>query len=61
MEEVPAIIYTDKLRLVGILINLVCNALKYTNQGYVKLIVGLSDDKSKIKIAVEDSGIGIPD
>ena len=39
--------------------NLVDNAIKYTQQGYVK--IELSDDKGELMVKVSDSGIGIPE
>lgn len=54
----------DKLRLKQVLINLVDNAIKYTDKGHVKLIVKKSPaatgtDSIDMIFAVEDSGIGI--
>jgi CheY-like chemotaxis protein len=61
---VPQYLNLDKLRLKQVLINLINNAIKYTEKGYVKLIVKKENrqvDKSKIDLvfAVEDTGIGI--
>jgi len=39
--------------------NLVDNAIKYTKQGYVKVV--LSQDGGNVIIKVQDSGIGIPE
>ena len=36
------------------------NAVKFTQQGYIKLLVKTADDNSKIQFIVEDTGIGIP-
>ena len=47
-----------------ILINLIGNAIKFTNEGFVKLnITTLSKDnnKSKLRFEIIDSGVGIPD
>jgi len=54
----------DKLRLKQVLINLVDNAIKYTDKGHVKLIVKKSPaanetDAVDMIFAVEDTGIGI--
>jgi signal transduction histidine kinase/CheY-like chemotaxis protein len=53
----PAQINTDPTRLKQILFNLTNNAIKFTEQGYVGLSVGLVDNRLQIK--VKDSGEGI--
>ncbi len=50
------------MRINQVLINLIGNAIKFTNNGYVKLNIDLineDDEKLEIKFSVEDSGIGI--
>jgi PAS domain S-box-containing protein len=61
--DVPQDLIVDSLRLNQILMNLLGNAIKFTQQGYVKLKVSVlqkQNDKVKLKYCVEDSGIGIP-
>ncbi|HMA61299.1 MAG TPA: response regulator, partial [bacterium] len=61
--QLPAEIFIDKQRLKQILFNLVGNAVKFTEEGYVKLSARLAENKNDgldIIFAVEDSGIGIP-
>ncbi|KAF0152464.1 MAG: hypothetical protein FD143_1102 [Ignavibacteria bacterium] len=55
----PAInkILSDKLRLEQILLNLVNNAIKFTEQGFVKIDV--LQKHNSIIIRIQDSGIGI--
>lgn len=50
-------IYTDKDKLERILINLLNNALKYTNHGSVEF--GYKVDYNDIRFFVKDTGIGI--
>ncbi len=57
----PYAIYTDAMRLRQILINLLGNAIKFTDEGYVKLRVENDLDTSVLTIYVEDSGAGIPE
>ncbi|MBZ9650437.1 hybrid sensor histidine kinase/response regulator [Psychroflexus montanilacus] len=54
---------TDAQRLQQILYNLMHNALKYTEEGYIKLNVNTEviNDKIDVTIEVEDSGIGMTD
>jgi EAL domain-containing protein (putative c-di-GMP-specific phosphodiesterase class I)/signal transduction histidine kinase/FixJ family two-component response regulator/HPt (histidine-containing phosphotransfer) domain-containing protein len=57
----PRTISGDPVRLSQVVGNLVNNALKFTETGYVKLTVrDAPDDVGMIELAVEDSGIGIP-
>lgn len=61
--SVPKIIIGDKLRLNQILYNLVGNAVKFTDSGYVRVrVLNLSETEANVhlKFEVEDSGIGIP-
>lgn len=61
--QMPCRVYGDETRVQEILINVLNNAVKYTDIGYIKLIVGMdmSDDDSEINIVfkVADSGRGI--
>jgi len=60
--RLPAQIHTDPVRLRQCLINLVNNAIKFTETGHVHVNVSLeeSEDKPYIRFDVEDTGIGIP-
>jgi PAS domain S-box-containing protein len=53
-----AIISTDEDKLVSILVNLVKNAIKFTEKG--KIAVGCKKVGSFIEFFVEDTGVGIP-
>ncbi|MGD0952709.1 MAG: ATP-binding protein [Methanotrichaceae archaeon] len=62
-DPVPSAIVSDPTRFRQILINLLSNAVKFTEQGSVEVFVtseALDDGKCNLHIAVEDSGIGIP-
>ncbi len=59
---IPTEIYTDPTRLKQAIINLISNALKFTEVGYVRVRVAVHRDlpEPSLHIAVEDSGVGIP-
>jgi signal transduction histidine kinase/CheY-like chemotaxis protein len=61
--DVPPQVLGDSVRLKQILINLVGNATKFTQQGEIFLGVSVTEQKEngvKLKFAVQDTGIGIP-
>ncbi len=61
-EKLPQYIIADQTRLLQILSNLTSNAIKFTENGAVKLIVSsvwVKGKFHKIKVEVQDSGIGI--
>jgi len=49
---------TDKDKLYAILVNLIKNAIKYTNEGIIKF--GVYKVGNQLKFFVKDTGIGIP-
>ena len=60
--DLPKNIMADSLRLNQILMNLIGNAIKFTNEGSVTLKVEILDRKGnnlQIKFSVTDTGIGI--
>lgn len=59
---IPREIYTDRHKLIEILINLVSNAVKFTFKGSVTLrIVIDAEDREKLRFTVTDTGIGVKD
>lgn len=63
-SNIPAKVMGDQLRLSQILYNLLGNAVKFTDEGYVeiscKLVSGPDDKKQYISFSVRDTGIGVP-
>ena len=55
----PRTIRSDKKRLKQILINLVGNAIKFTDIGSVTLVVSFNKDESLLQFDVIDTGIGV--
>ncbi|MGA2373225.1 MAG: histidine kinase dimerization/phospho-acceptor domain-containing protein [Candidatus Korobacteraceae bacterium] len=61
-HDIPPNLVGDPLRLGQILINLVNNAVKFTDRGEVLVTVALEEqlaDRVKVKFSVRDSGIGM--
>jgi signal transduction histidine kinase/DNA-binding NarL/FixJ family response regulator len=61
-EHVPAVVHTDAGRLHQLLLNLVGNAVKFTDAGEVGISVTATEqeDGLRLHIAVRDTGRGIP-
>lgn len=63
-KDVPNVIVGDQHRVERVLLNLVGNAIKFTDKGYVKISVKIvrkiKDKNIILRIFVEDTGIGIP-
>ncbi|MCM8805780.1 MAG: ATP-binding protein [Candidatus Omnitrophica bacterium] len=57
-DEIPEI-KGDQFRLEQMLINLVDNAVRFTEQGSIKISLSYEKEKSMVKIEVSDTGIGI--
>ncbi len=53
----------DPTRIRQVAFNLVGNAIKFTEQGHVRITCAVSpeQDRPNIQLAIEDTGIGIPD
>lgn len=60
-KNIPEYLYGDKQRVKQVTINLLTNAVKYTQQGYVEFRVNCvtKDNNVRIILEVEDSGIGV--
>ncbi|WP_299018696.1 PAS domain-containing hybrid sensor histidine kinase/response regulator [uncultured Photobacterium sp.] len=55
--DVPKTMFGDKNRIAQVMFNLIGNALKFTNRGYVS--VDVTKEDNHVVIAVKDTGIGI--
>lgn len=61
-ENIPKCLYGDAVRLRGILVNVLNNAVKYTPQGSVTFkgyLEQIVDDKAWLRFEISDTGIGI--
>ncbi len=64
-EDIPASLILDEVRVRQIIFNLIGNAIKFTEKGFVKfsahrLISKNDNSKIDLLVDVEDTGIGIP-
>lgn len=63
-EHVPQFIKGDSVRLSQVLVNLISNAIKFTNEGYIQLDIQSftsANDIDFLQLIVRDTGIGIPE
>lgn len=60
--EVPPGLHieTDPALLRQVLLNLISNAVKFTERGTIRVGVGMAEGSRPVSIFVEDTGIGIP-
>jgi two-component system, sensor histidine kinase and response regulator len=62
-EPLPAMVSADATRLRQVLLNLLGNAVKFTNVGFVRLHMGLdvpdNDGRAALRVRIADSGLGI--
>ncbi|HLO47028.1 MAG TPA: ATP-binding protein [Kamptonema sp.] len=65
-ESIPLYICTDEIKLRQVLINLVSNAIKFTQDGFIKISVFKGDEKTEngedvftLHFRVSDTGVGI--
>jgi PAS domain S-box-containing protein len=62
-DAVPERIVGDRAKIGQVLTNLMMNAVKFTDRGFVSLAVSLverTDDSATLEFVVSDTGIGIP-
>lgn len=61
-ENLPWALQGDPVRIRQILLNLVSNAIKFTDSGHVLIsieVLGRRDEKARLRLSVEDTGVGI--
>lgn len=58
-DNVPHIVVSDERRLKQVIINLLSNALKFTNEGSITIEVEFDTNSMKLLFNIIDTGIGI--
>ena len=56
-DDMPTYLYGDDMRLRQVLLNMLSNAVKYTEQGFVRLLI--ASEENVLRFDFMDSGIGI--
>lgn len=60
VSEVPsAVVVGDKYSIYQIFVNLTDNAIKFTKEGSISIMVEKNENKKEIKVIIEDTGIGM--
>jgi signal transduction histidine kinase/CheY-like chemotaxis protein len=59
-DAVPEEVMGDPGRIRQVLVNLVSNAIRFTNKGGVAIVVRTADDGRRLRFEVHDTGSGIP-
>lgn len=58
--QLPSVLIGDEKRLEQIIVNLISNAVKFTESGEVRLMISALAEVKAWEIIVQDTGIGIP-
>ncbi len=58
-EKLQGDILTDETKLKQIIVNLITNALKFTDRGFVAFGYSINKEKEVLEFKIEDSGMGI--
>lgn len=60
-SHIPARLVGDETRIKQILINMLSNAIKYTNEGFIALRISsvVKRGQATLQFSVKDSGVGI--
>jgi signal transduction histidine kinase/DNA-binding response OmpR family regulator len=63
-DSVPAFVHSDPTRFRQVLVNLLGNAIKFTEEGEIELALTVEEEEESLvmlHIAVRDTGVGIPE
>lgn len=57
--DIPSMLFGDEIRVRQVMLNLINNAIKYTVEGNVSIIVSYDKTEEMLRLTVSDTGIGI--
>ncbi|MBQ1547027.1 MAG: response regulator [Lachnospiraceae bacterium] len=58
-SNIPSVLFGDEIRIRQIMLNIINNAIKYTEKGSVNVLVSFEREYSILKFSVIDTGMGI--
>ena len=58
-EDIPSVLYGDEIRVRQVMLNIINNAVKYTQEGSVTTKISFDPGKGYLKFVVSDTGMGI--
>ncbi len=58
-ENIPSVLYGDEIRVRQVMLNIINNAVKYTQEGGVTIEISFDRDTGRLRVAVSDTGMGI--
>ncbi|HEX3366189.1 ATP-binding protein [Phenylobacterium sp.] len=60
-SDIPPVLNADNTRLRQVMLNLLGNAIKFTDQGSVNITVAYVAEQERLCVAVADTGCGVPE
>ncbi|MBR4168153.1 MAG: response regulator [Lachnospiraceae bacterium] len=57
--DIPSVLYGDEIRVRQVMLNIINNAIKYTEEGSVKINLSYDRDTTFLILRVADTGVGI--
>jgi PAS domain S-box-containing protein len=60
-EDLPAAVFADGSRVRQVLLNLLTNAIKFTDEGSVTVTARYLAESGRLRFSVTDTGVGIPE
>lgn len=58
-DSLPAVARGDRLKLKQVFNNLIDNAIRYTNGGFIRVVITRDQEMGRVRTAISDTGIGM--